>query len=163
MAQRGCRISILRNFWSIWIWAGKIPEKPDLISPALSKDWPRWLPEISSNMNDSVFLWVSGCNNWTRRRWGIRWGTGGGCGWIFWSESRGVPWNDQMAWALLLGRKAEREFRFFDLEKRRLHGDFIAAFQYLRKACKKAGEELFIWAFIGQGEKALNWEKVDWD
>ena len=31
----------------------------------------------------------------------------------------------------------------FSLEKRRLQGDFIAAFQYIKGAYKKAGEGLF--------------------
>ena len=33
---------------------------------------------------------------------------------------------------------------FFNLEKRRLQGDVIAAFQYLKRAYRKAGEGLFI-------------------
>ena len=36
-----------------------------------------------------------------------------------------------------------RELGFFSLEKKRLWGDFIAAFQYLKGAYKKAGEGLF--------------------
>jgi len=31
----------------------------------------------------------------------------------------------------------------FNLEKRRLQGDLIAAFQYLRGACRKDGENIF--------------------
>jgi len=36
-----------------------------------------------------------------------------------------------------------RESELFSLEKRMLRGDLIAAFQYLKRACKKAGEGLF--------------------
>ncbi|KFZ56539.1 hypothetical protein N321_11120, partial [Antrostomus carolinensis] len=39
-----------------------------------------------------------------------------------------------------------RELVLLSLEKRRLHGDLIAAFQYLNRAYKQEGEQLFTWA-----------------
>jgi len=40
-----------------------------------------------------------------------------------------------------------RELGVFSLEKKRLWGDLIAAFQYPKRACKKAAEELFTSAY----------------
>ena len=37
-----------------------------------------------------------------------------------------------------------RKLGLFSLKKRKIHGDFIAAFQYLKGAYRKAGEGLFI-------------------
>jgi len=36
-----------------------------------------------------------------------------------------------------------RQLRLFSLEKTRLWGDLIVAFQYLKGTCKKAGKGLF--------------------
>ena len=46
-----------------------------------------------------------------------------------------------------------RELGLFSLEKRRLQGDFVAAFQYLKRAYKKAGEGLFTkaWSYGTRG------------
>lgn len=45
-----------------------------------------------------------------------------------------MPWNDQMTGALLLGRKAERELGFFDLEKRRLYSSLAVPKEGLQES-----------------------------
>ena len=37
-----------------------------------------------------------------------------------------------------------RELEFFSMEKRRLRGDLIVAFQYLKGVCKQEGKQLFM-------------------
>ena len=47
-------------------------------------------------------------------------------------------WLDHLSYEETL-----RELRLFSLEKRRLWGDLIVAFQYLKGAYKQEGEQLF--------------------
>ena len=57
-----------------------------------------------------------------------------------------------------------RELGLFSLEKRRLQGDLIVAFQYLKGAYRKAKERLFIRACSDRmKEMALNGQRVDLD
>jgi len=45
-----------------------------------------------------------------------------------------------------------RELDLFSLEKRRLWGDLVAAFQYIKGAYKKDGKRLFIRACCDRGQ-----------
>ena len=51
--------------------------------------------------------------------------------------------NDQRAGASLLRGERLRELGLFSLEKTRLPGDLLAAFQYLKGAYRKDGENIF--------------------
>jgi len=57
----------------------------------------------------------------------------------------------------LLYKDRWRQFGLFSLQKRRFQGVFVAAFQYLKGAYRKDGEELCTEsAVIGRGGMVLN-------
>ena len=49
-----------------------------------------------------------------------------------------------------------RELSLFSLEKRRLRGDLIAAFQFLKGAYRQEASQLFKRVMAGQGEMVLS-------
>jgi len=61
--------------------------------------------------------------------------------------------------------KRLRELGLLSMEKRKLQGDLIAAFQYLKGACKTDGDKVFSRACCDrtQGVVVLNYRRVDLD
>jgi len=70
--------------------------------------------------------------------------------WSCWSGSRAGPqkWSEDLEH--LSYEERLRELGLFSLENTRLRGHVIAAFQYLKGFCKKAGEGLFTRAWSGR-------------
>lgn len=60
--------------------------------------------------------------------------------------------------------KRLRQFGWFSSQKKRLQGDLIVFFQYVKEAYKKDKEGLFIKACSNRTEgTGLNWEGIDLD